>query len=51
MNSETLPILEPDLYLTRSQTRNLPRKALSMSSIWMCLASELAHQETCLVMC
>lgn len=48
--SQHLPILEPDLNLTRSQTRYFFRKSLALGGIGMRLSGELAHQKAGLIM-
>lgn len=45
-----IPILEPDLNLSRAEPRDLPRQTLSMGSIGMRVSGELAHQESRLIM-
>ena len=50
LGEKELPVLEPHLNLTGRQSGNLPRQTLPMCSVGMCLASELAHEESSLVM-
>lgn len=44
-----LPVLEPHLNLTWRQAGDFPRQTLPMSSVWVRLTSELAHQEASLI--
>lgn len=44
-----LPVLEPHLYLSRTQSWNLSRQTLAMCCIWVRLSCEFAHEESCLV--
>ena len=50
LGEKELPVLEPHLNLTGRQSGNLPRQAFPVCSVGMCLASELAHEESSLVM-
>ena len=43
------PILEPDLHLTRAESRNLARESLPLGRVRMCLPGKLAHEESSLV--
>jgi hypothetical protein len=45
-----LPILEPYLYLSRAQARDLSRKPFSMCGVWMSLFCKFTHQKTGLLM-
>lgn len=44
------PVLEPDLHLTRAQTRDLSREPFPVRSIRVRLLCKFAHQKTCLLM-
>jgi hypothetical protein len=44
-----LPILKPDLHLSRAQSGNLSGQALPVCGVWMCLSRKLAHEEAGLI--
>jgi hypothetical protein len=46
-----IPVLEPDLDLSRAESRYFTSKTLAVSSVGVSLSSELTHQETCLIVC
>ena len=46
-----LPVLEPNLDLSRAQARDLPREPFSVSGIRMRLLCKFTHQKSSLLMC
>jgi len=49
-SGKDIPVLEPDLDLSRSKARYLSREAITGGDVWMGLSGELAHQEASLLM-
>jgi len=43
------PVLEPNLDLSRAQSRNLSRKPLTVRCVWVRLLRKLAHQKPSLL--
>lgn len=46
-----IPVLKPDLYLSRTQSRYFARKTFAMTGVWMGLASKFAHEKASLAVC
>lgn len=45
----SLPVLEPDLHLSRAESGDLARETFAVSSVWVGLSRKFAHEEPGLV--